>query len=58
MIRTLAVNRTPILVCSKDDGKTATETASDEMVIGTVHVLCELDLLVNQQITQICPSMH
>jgi len=39
MIRTLAVNCAPILVCSKDDGKTAAETASDEMVMEAVHAL-------------------
>jgi len=39
MIRTLAVNRTPILVCCKDDGKTAAETASDEIVMGAVRAL-------------------
>jgi len=49
MIRTLAVNCAPILVCSKDDGKTAAETASDEMVMGAVRALCEFSLLVSQQ---------
>jgi len=49
MIRTLAVNCTPILVCSKDDGKTAAETASDEMVMGAARALCEFSLLVSQQ---------
>jgi hypothetical protein len=49
MIRTLAVNCAPILVCSKDDGKTAAETASNEMVIGVVLALCEFSLLVSQQ---------
>jgi hypothetical protein len=34
MIRTLAVNCAPIIDCSKDDGKTPVETASDEMVMG------------------------
>jgi hypothetical protein len=49
MIRTLAVNCAPILLCSKDDGKTAAETASDEMVIGAVWVLSEFSLLVGEQ---------
>jgi len=49
MIRTLAVNCAPILVCSTDDGKTAAETASDEMVMGAVRELCEFSLLVSQQ---------
>jgi len=49
MIRTLAVNCAPILVCSKDDRKTAAETASDEMVMGAVRALCEFSPLVSQQ---------
>jgi len=49
MIRTLSVNCAPILDCSKDDGKTAVETASDEMVMGAVRALCEFSLLVSQQ---------
>ena len=49
MIRKLAVNCTPILDCSKDDRKTPVETASNEMVIGSVQVLCEFSLLVSQQ---------
>ena len=49
MIRTLAVNCAPILVCSKDDRKTTAETASDEMVMGAVRALCEFSLLVSQQ---------
>jgi len=49
MIRTLAVNCTPILVCSKDDGKTAVATASDEIVMGAVRALCDFSLLVSQQ---------
>jgi len=36
MIRPLSVNSAPILDCSKDDGKTPVETASDKMVIGAV----------------------
>jgi hypothetical protein len=50
MIRTLAMNCTPILVCSKDEGKTAAKTASDEMVMGAVWALSEFSLLVSQQI--------
>jgi len=49
MIRTLAVNCAPILVCSTDDGITAAETASDEMVIGAVQALCKFSLIVSQQ---------
>jgi hypothetical protein len=49
MIRTLAVNCAPILDCSKDDGKTAAENASDEIVIGVVQTLCEFSLLISQQ---------
>ena len=49
MSTTLAVNCAPILVCSKDDGKTAAETASDEMVIRAVRGLSESSLLVTQE---------
>jgi len=49
MIRTVAVNCTPIVVCSRDDGKTAAETASDEMVMGAVEALCQFCLFVSQQ---------
>jgi len=49
MIRTLGVNGTPILDCSKDDGNTAVETASDVMAMGAVWALCEFYLLVSQQ---------
>jgi len=49
MIRTLSANCAPILDCSKDDGKTVSETASDEMVMGAVQALCEFSLLVSQQ---------
>ena len=49
IIRTLAVNCAPILVCSKDDRKTAAETASDEMVMGAAQASCEFSLLVGQQ---------
>jgi len=45
MIRTLAGNCAPILVCFKDDGK----TASDEMVMGAVRALHEFSLLVSRQ---------
>jgi len=47
MIRTLAVNCTPMLDCSKDDGKM--EDTSDEMVIGALRALCKFSLLVSQQ---------
>ena len=43
------MNCAPILVCSKDDRKTAVETASNEIVIGAVWVLCEFSRLVSQQ---------
>jgi len=49
MMRTLTVNCPPILDSSKDDGKTLAETASDEMVVGVVRVLCEFSLPVTQQ---------
>ena len=49
MIRKLAVNCTSILDCSQDAGKTAVETASDEMVMGAVQAVCEFSLLVSQQ---------
>jgi len=49
MIKTLAVNCTPILACSKDDWKTPMETACAEMVMGAVRALCEFSLLVRQQ---------
>ena len=49
MIRTLAVNCTPIIDRSQDAGKTVAETASDEMVMGAVRTLCEFSLLVSQQ---------
>jgi len=48
MIRTLSVNYARILDCSKDDGKTAVETASDEIVMGAARALCEFSLLVSQ----------
>jgi RecA/RadA recombinase len=49
MIRKLAVNCAPILVSSKDDGKTMAEIASDEMVMEAVLALCEFCILVSQQ---------
>jgi len=49
MIRILAVNCPPILDCSQDVGKTAAETASDNMVMEVVRALCEFSLLVSQQ---------
>jgi len=49
MIRTLAVNYTPILDYSKNNGKTVAETASDEIGMGAVQALCECSLLLSQQ---------
>jgi len=49
MIRTLSVNCASILGCSQDAGKTATETASDEIVMAAVRALCEFSLLVSQR---------
>jgi hypothetical protein len=49
MIRNLAVNCTPILDCSKDEGKTPAEIASDQIVMGAVRALCEFSPLVSQQ---------
>jgi hypothetical protein len=49
MIRTQVVNCAPILACFQDAGKTAAETASDEMVMGTVRPFCEFSLLVSRQ---------
>jgi hypothetical protein len=49
MIRTQAVNCAPIVDCTKNEGKTAVETASYEMVMGVVWALCEFSLLVSQQ---------
>jgi len=37
MIRTLAVHCAPKLVCSKDDGKTAVDKATNEMAMGVVR---------------------
>jgi len=48
MIRTLAVKCASICDCSKDDRKTAVETASDEMVMGAMWALCEFCLLISQ----------
>jgi len=48
MNRTVAVNCAPILVCSKDDRKTAADAASNEMIMGAVWALCEFSLLVSQ----------
>jgi hypothetical protein len=48
MIRMLAVNCTAIRVCSNDDGKTAVETASDEMVMGGLRPLSEFSQLGSQ----------
>jgi len=59
MIRTLAVNCAPILVCSKDDGKTGVETATDEIIKWeqSGHYVNSVYLLANK-ITRIYPSTH
>jgi hypothetical protein len=49
MIRTLAVSWTPIHDYSKDDGNTAVENASGEIVMGAVQALWQFTLLVSQQ---------
>jgi hypothetical protein len=49
MIKTLAVNCAPILVSSKEYGKAAEVTASDEMIMGAVLSLCEFSQLASQQ---------
>jgi len=49
MIRTLAVNCAPNHIWSKDDWKTVTETASDEMVMGAVRALCQFSVLGSPQ---------
>lgn len=47
--------RTPVEICAetlvrlKDNGKTAAETANDEIVIGALYVLSEFFRLVSQQ---------
>ena len=43
------MNYGPILYCSKDDGETVVETASDEMVTGAVRALCQFSLLASKQ---------
>jgi len=48
MIRILAVNCTQFIDCTKDNGKTAGEMASDEMVMGAMWALCEFSLLDSQ----------
>jgi hypothetical protein len=48
MITTLAVNCSPILDCSNDDGKTPAETTCNDMLMGAVRTLCEFSLLVSQ----------
>jgi hypothetical protein len=47
-IRTLEVYCAPNLDCSQNAGKVVAETASDEMVIGAVHALCEFSQPVSQ----------
>jgi len=62
IIRTMVVNCAPILVCSKDDGKTAAENDFDDVVIRAVQVLCQLSLLVSKQnhsdLSAKCETMH
>jgi len=48
MIRTLAENCAIILDCFQCARKTASESASDETVMGVVQALCEFYLLVSQ----------
>jgi hypothetical protein len=49
MIRTLAMNNPPMVDRLKDNRKTMVETASHEMVMGAVRVLCKFSLLESQQ---------
>jgi hypothetical protein len=49
IITILVVNCTPTLDCSQDAGKTATETASDEIVMGAEWALCEFSVPISQQ---------
>jgi hypothetical protein len=49
MIKTLAVDCTPILDCSKDDGKAAVDNASEETVMVAVQALCQFFPLGSQQ---------
>jgi len=49
MIRTLALNRAPFLACSKDDGNTVVDTASDEIILAAVRALCDFSVLFSQQ---------
>jgi hypothetical protein len=44
MIRTQAVLCASVLLCSKNDGQTAAETASDETVMGAMQPVCEFSL--------------
>jgi len=48
MIRILVVNCTPILDCTKDEGTTAVDTASDDMLMATVQAIGDFSLLVSQ----------
>jgi len=58
MIRTLAVNCTPILNYPKDDGNIEAGNSSDEIVMGVLRTLYELSLLVTNKITRVYPSKH
>jgi hypothetical protein len=48
-IISLAVDYFPILDCSQDTGKIATENTFKEVVMDAVPALCEFSLLVRQQ---------
>jgi len=49
MVRTHHVKCSSLLVCSKDDGKTAEKIAYEEMEMGSVWALCDFSLLVSHQ---------
>jgi hypothetical protein len=49
MTRTLGANCCPVLDCFQDASKALGETASDEMLMGTVLALCQCSLHVRQQ---------
>jgi len=43
------VNCTVLLNCTRDNGNTAGEKGSEDMVLGAVRALCQFSLLVSQQ---------
>ena len=49
IIRKLAVNCTPVLVCSNDNGYCAADTASHKILMGAVQALCDGSPLDSQQ---------